>query len=370
MYNIPYFKAYWDKEDIKAVNAVIKRGKLWTVGPNTKSFERKISKYVGVKYAVSFNSGTSALYSLVLAHGIGKGDEVIVPSFTFIATANACLFAGAKPVFVDIENETFGLNPESIRKKITKNTKAIIAVHYGGCPCKIKEIKRIARSYNLILIEDAAGILGGNINGKKIGSFGDSAIFSFCGNKLITTGEGGCAVTSIKKVYQRLKLIRAHGMIKKRLYPDYVAFGCNLRMSDITAALGLSQLKKLERNIKLRRKVAGYLTEKLSMIGKKPKLPPLIFNSFSIYQNYSIMVDKRVRDTLIKYLNHKGICARVYYRPVHLSSFYRNMFGYKRDVLPVTESISAQILNLPIYATLKKAEIDYMVRTIENFLTS
>ena len=160
---IPLFKIYWDEEDIKMVNGVIKRGAYWTTGPNIEEFEKMISEYVGTKYCVTFNSGTSALHSVLLAYGVKEGGEVIVPSFTFISTANAPLFVGAKPVFADIEEKTFGLDPESVKEKITEKTKAIIPIHYGGCPCLIRELKEIAEDYNLILIEDAAESLGATI---------------------------------------------------------------------------------------------------------------------------------------------------------------------------------------------------------------
>ena len=160
MSEIPLFKIYWDKEDIEMINSVIKRGAYWTTGPNIEEFEKMISEYVGSKYCAVFNSGTSALHSILLAYGIKDGDEVIVPSFTFISTANAPLFVGAKPVFADIEEKTFGLDPEDVKEKITNKTKAIIPIHYGGSPCLIRELKEVAEDHNLILIEDAAESLG------------------------------------------------------------------------------------------------------------------------------------------------------------------------------------------------------------------
>lgn len=163
-WKIPLFKIYWDEEDVEAVTEAIKTGMNWAVGPNVVNFEALIARYVGTKYAVTFNSGTSALHAALLAHGIKQGDEVIVPSFTFIATANAPLFVGAKPVFADIAEETFGLDPEDVKENITKKTKAIIPIHYGGCSCKIRELKEIAEDHNLILIEDAAESLGDMYN--------------------------------------------------------------------------------------------------------------------------------------------------------------------------------------------------------------
>ena len=191
--NIPLFKIYWDEDDVREVTSVIKNGMYWASGADIGEFENKVAEYVGVKNSVAVNSGTSALHVSLAAHGIGEGDEVIVPSFTFIATANAPLFVGARPVFAEIEETNYGLDPQDVETRITPNTKAIIAVHYGGSPCRVQELKEVARRHNLVLIEDAAESLGAMADGKKIGSFGDSAILSFCAPKIIATGEGGPA---------------------------------------------------------------------------------------------------------------------------------------------------------------------------------
>jgi len=227
---IPLFKIYWDEDDVHAVNEVIRSGMYWTTGPKSKEFERMIAEYVGRKYAVVFNSGTSALQAAVLAHRI-KAGEVIVPSFTFIATSNALLMAGIKPVFADIEEKTFGLDPRSVEAAITKKTKAIIPVHYGGSPCMIRELRDVAEDHKVLLIEDAAESFGAKIGKEKVGNFGDSAMISFCQNKVITTGEGGAVVTDSQDVYERLKLVRSHGRLENMDYfstwkeMDYVTLG-------------------------------------------------------------------------------------------------------------------------------------------------
>ena len=203
-WKIPLFKIYWDKKDVDAVSKVIKSGENWAIGPEIEKLEKLIARYVGVKYAVAFNSGTSALHALMASYGFGEGDEIIVPSFSFISTANAPLFTKAKPVFAEIESATFGLDPKDVEKKITKKTRAIMPMHYGGAACQIQAIKKIADKYNLILIEDAAESLGSSVAGKKVGTFGDSAIFSFCGPKVITTGEGGAVVTNNKDLFEKL----------------------------------------------------------------------------------------------------------------------------------------------------------------------
>ena len=208
MEGIPLFRIYWDDEDIEAVTRVIERGSYWATGPEIKKFEEMVAEYVGRKYAVAFNSGTSALHSILLAYGIREGDEVIVPSFTFISTANAPLFVGAKPIFAEIEEETYGLDPEDVKERITKKTKVIMPIHYGGGPCgNIKELKEIAEDNKALLIEDAAESLGAKIGNEMVGSFGNAAMFSFCQNKVITTGEGGIIVTDEKEIYEKMKLI-------------------------------------------------------------------------------------------------------------------------------------------------------------------
>ena len=374
-WKIPLFKIYWDEEDVRMVTDTIRRGMSWAIGPHIEKFEAMLADYVGTKYAVVFNSGTSALHAALLAHGIGEGDEVIVPSFTFIATANAPLFVGAKPVFADIEEGTYGLDSEAVKRKITGKTKAIIAVHYGGSPCKIRELQKIAKDYRLVLIEDAAESLGASVDGDKVGTFGDSAMFSFCGPKIITTGEGGVIVTNSSSVLEKMQLIRSHGRLQTQNYfssaeyLDYVTVGYNFRMSDITAALGIAQLKKIAQIIKMRRENSAYITQKLSEIAEI-KVPSPPQESYHIYQMYSIEIrdGKKTRDDLASYLNKKGIMTKVYFEPVHQTHFYRHELGYD-DKLPVTERIAAQTLTLPMYPSLEQEEMDFIVENVKSFFS-
>lgn len=372
-WKIPLFKTYWDEEDIKSVTEVIKRGSYWAIGPEIQEFENNISEYIGTKYAVTFNSGTSALHALLLAYDMKQGDEVIVPSFTFIATANAPLFVGAKPVFAEIEAKTYGLNPEDVKERITSKTKAIMPIHYGGCSCLIRELKEIAEDNNLLLIEDAAESLGARIKDKRVGTFGDSALLSFCQNKVISTGEGGAITTDSKKVHEKLKLVRSHGRLETQNYfssteyMDYVTLGYNFRMPTMVAALGLSQLKKTDKVIKMRRDKAKYMTKKLSKI-KEITLPTAPPDYFHVYQMYAIRIDNNLRNDLMKYLSESGIMTKVYFPPINLTNFYRTKFGYKDGELPITEEVSDQVLSLPMYPTLTKKEIVYIAEEIDNFL--
>lgn len=373
-WKIPLFKIYWDQDDIKNVTEAIRAGMYWAAGPNIEKMEREIAEYCGIRYAVVFNSGTSALHAALIAWGIKEGDEVIVPSFTFIATANAPLFVGAKPVFADIEERTFGLDPEDVKKRITPKTRAIIPVHYGGCPCLIKELKEIAEDDNIVVIEDAAESFGARIFDKKVGTFGDSAMFSFCQNKIITTGEGGAIVTDSKEIYEELKLIRSHGRLERHDYfystkgTDYVTLGYNFRMSNITAALGISQLKKVDKLIEMRRRNAKYLTERLKQV-KEVTVPSAPKDRYHVYQMYTVRIrlGRKVRDGLREFLAKRGIMTKVYFEPVHLTYFYREKFGHKQGELPTTEQISNEVLTLPLYPTMTKEEMDYVISNIFEF---
>jgi dTDP-4-amino-4,6-dideoxygalactose transaminase len=374
-WKIPLFKIYFDDEDITMVNEVIRRGMFWAIGPNIEKFEGMLADYIGRKYAVVFNSGTSALHAAMIAYGIGREDEVIVPSFTFIATANAALFVGARPVFADIEEETYGLDPVDISRKITRKTKAIMPIHYGGCPCKIVEISRIARERGLLLIEDAAESFGASIGGRKAGTFGECAILSFCSNKIITTGEGGAAVTDSADIYEKLKLIRSHGRadtanyFSSTEYMDYVELGYNFRMSDITAALWIAQLKKVEKIIEMRRRNARLLSAKLSPI-TEIEVPYQPDDYFHLYQMYTIKVKEgeKKRDALSAYLAQKRILTKVFFSPVHLTQYYREKLGYKCK-LPVTEKLSGQVLTLPMYPALTEDEINFVADEVAAFFS-
>jgi dTDP-4-amino-4,6-dideoxygalactose transaminase len=373
-WKIPLFKMAWDETDVAAVNDVIRSGMSWAAGPAINDFEKKIAAYVGTKYAVTTNSGTSALHAVLAAYGVGPGDEVIVPSFTFIATANAALFLGAKPVFADIEEDTFGLDARDVERKITGRTRIILPIHYGGVPCRMDALMRVAKEHELPLIEDAAEALGATIGGKKVGSIGDSAILSFCQNKVITTGEGGAVVTNSPDVCQRLELIRSHGRSESNAYftstepADYITLGYNFRMSTITAALGVAQIDRIAKIIAMRREKALYLASKLTGI-KGLIIPGTPSDSFNVYQMFPVRVTDgaKKRDGLKDFLAKKGIMSRVYFDPVHLTLFYRRRFGYKGGELPVTEKIAGEVLNLPVYPDITHDEIDYIAASVVAF---
>jgi perosamine synthetase len=372
-WKIPLYKIYTDDEDLNLITKIIKRGSEWAIGPEIEEFENLIKDFVGCDYCLTLNSGTSALHATNLAYGLGKGDEIIVPSFSFISTANSVLFVGAIPQFADIEEETFGLDPLKIQTKISEKTKAIIPMDYGGTSCKIFEIKQIAKDNNLVLIEDAAESLGSSIDGSKVGTVGDSAIFSFCGNKVLTTGEGGAVVTNSREIYEKVKSIRSHGRLDSISYfnnPDsgqYNTIGYNWRMSSITAALGISQLQKLDKIIKMRQENAKYISNKLSKC-KEIKLPIPPNGYEHIYQMYSIRVqNQKIRDNLQKYLLRKQIFSKVYFKPIHKMIFYKNQKNNGSECLPITEKISDTILTIPLYPNMTMEEKKYLTNSILEF---
>jgi perosamine synthetase len=372
-WKIPLYKIYTDDEDLNLITKIIKRGKDWALGPEIEELENTLKNYVGTDYCITLNSGTSALHSTLLAYEIGTNDEVIVPSFSFISTVNSVLFVNGTPKFSDIEEITYGLDPKLLSQQITPKTKVIMPMDYGGMSCQINEIKKIAEQNNLILIEDAAESLGSSVKGKKTGSIADSSIFSFCGNKVLTTGEGGAVVTNSKEVYEKIKLIRSHGRLDKKSYfenpsmANYLQLGYNWRMSSMTAALGISQLHKLDKIIKMRQNNAVYISERLKKIPEiQVPSPPNDYDH--IYQMYSIrLTNNQIREKLHEFLLEKSIFSKVYFYPIHKTSFYQNQISTIDSNLPVTESVSNEILTLPMYPNMTNEEKNYLVQSIYEF---
>ena len=371
-WKIPLYKIDWDKEDVRTVTNVIKRGMDWAIGPEIEEFEQSLANYHDSKYCVVFNSGTSAGHAALLSLNLKPSSEIIVPSFTFIATANWPLMVGTKPIFSEIEEETLGMDPSYLNSIISKKTKVIMPIHYGGMPCKITEIKKFAKQHKLILIEDSAESIGSTIGNKKTGSFGDMSILSFAGNKVLPTGEGGAVIVNSKKIYEKLKLIRSHGRQINSNYfqtnetPNYISLGYNWRMSSMTAALGISQLSKLDKLISKRRKNAQYLSSKLNK-HSKIILPFNYKNHKSVFQLFSIRVTDNLRDNLMTFLTSKGIMSKIFFEPVHLSKFYSKNMN-KKSSLPKTEKISQQVLTLPMYPSLTKGDMNFISDSIDEFM--
>ena len=376
-WKIPLYKIYTDDEDLNLITKIVKRGTDWAIGPEIIEFENAIKNYIGIDYCITLNSGTSSLHAVFLAYGFGKEDEVIVPSFSFISTANAVLFVGASPKFADIEEETFGLSTDSIVNNITKKTKAVVPMDYGGLSCNIFDIQKIAKENGIVLIEDAAEALGSTIKGHKVGSIADSSIFSFCGNKVLTTGEGGAVVTNSKEIFEKIKLIRSHGRFEtssayfdNTSMPQYTQLGYNWRMSSITACLGITQLAKLDKIIKKRQDNAKYISSRICK-HKKIKVPSSPKDFEHIYQMYTIrLVDKKTRNELHDYLTRKQIFSKVYFNPIHQTQYYKEKFPIMHNSLPITEKIADEILTLPMYPNMTLDEKNYLIESISEFFES
>ena len=372
-WKIPLYKIYTDEEDLISISKIIKRGTNWAIGPEIEEFENAIKNYVGADYCLTLNSGTSALHACLISHGLGNNDEIIVPSFTFISTVNSTRFVGANPIFCDIEKETFGLDPNSILSNISEKTSAVIPMDYGGQSCKINEIKEITDDKKLTLIEDAAEGLGSSVGEKKVGSISDTAIFSFCGNKVLTTGEGGAIVTNSKETYEKIKSIRSHGRIDNIPYfenpssAEYIGVGYNWRMSSITATLGISQINKLDKLIKLRQRNAEILSKQLSK-HDEISVPTPPKNYDHIYQMYSIILsDNSIRNDLQQYLLDKKIFCKIYFTPIHLMDYYKTQASDNPLSLPNTVSVSERILTFPLYPNMTNEELNYMIETVDEF---
>lgn len=355
---IPIAKPLVGKEEEKAVIEVLRSGKL-AQGEKVEEFEEAFAKYCRTKYAVAADNGTAALMVALTAAGVGPGDEVITTPFTFIATANSIIFTGAKPVFVDIDPDTFNINPELVEGAITKRTKAIMPVHLYGLMADMEKINKIARKHRLIVIEDAAQAHGADINGKKAGSWGLAGTFSFYPTKNMTTGEGGMITTNDKNLAKKAKLLRNQGM-EKRYYHDII--GYNFRMTDIAAAIGIEQLKKLESFTKKRIKNAEYLNKKLSDVGGVviPKTPK---NYRHVYHQYTIRV--RNRDLLTTGLEKEKVGYGVYYPvPIHKQKPYKEFSNLK---FPEAEKAARQVVSLPIHPDVSKNDLDKIHHILTDF---
>jgi len=355
---IPIAKPMLGKEEIDAVTEVLSSGMI-AQGPKVEEFELAFAEYTGCEYAAAVNSGTAALHIALLAHGIGKGAEVITSPFSFIATANSILYTGAKPVFADVESDTYNIDPEKIQEKITPKTRAIMPVHLYGHPADMKAIMEIAADNKLIVIEDACQSHGAECLGKKVGSF-ETGAFSFYPTKNMTTSEGGMLTTNEKEIAEKAKMIRAHGSKVRYLHE---VLGFNLRMTDIAAAIGLVQLGKLQGFTAARQKNAEILSAGLREISEI--VPPITKAGCThVFHQYTIRAEKR--DQLEAFLKEKQIGTGVHYPiSIHKQPVYREL-GYK-DSLPVSEKATEEVLSLPVHPALSRTDLQEVVEATKEF---
>ena len=356
---IPVYKPEIGKEEEEEVLKVLKSAWISSASPAVKEFEEKFSSYIGRKYGVATSNGTTALHLAVTALGIKEGDEVIVPDLTFISPVNVVLYNRARPVLVDVEEENWGLDPEKVRKAITPKTKAIIVVHLYGNPAKIAELKEIAEDKGIYLIEDCAEAHGAEYEGKKVGTFGNISCFSFYANKVITTGEGGMCLTDDEELYEKMSILRDHGMTKEKRYWHEV-IGYNYRMTGLQAALGLAQLRKIDVFIRRKREIAKLYQEFLGDFITVQRDPP---KGKSIFWLFSILTEKR--DELAEYLDKNGIETRKFFYPVHTMPPYTEL---SKDRYVISDKLSSMGLNLPSYPSLSEQEIRLISLKIVKFM--
>jgi len=361
------------KKEVEAVLRVLRSGWLST-GPVTERFEKAFSEYLGGGYAIAVSNGTAALHLALAAAGIEEGDEVILPSLTFVATANSVLYVRAKPVFADIVGaDDLNISPQEIEKKITKKTKVILVMHYGGYPCDMESILKIAKRHGLYVIEDAAHAPGSEYRGRRCGLIGDVGCFSFFSNKNLATGEGGMVVTRDKELSVRVRGMRSHGMealswdkYRGRLSSyDIRGLGYNYRTTEIQSALGLAQLKKLDQNNKKRKKLVETYRSELRKV-KEISIPFSYFKGVPSYHLFTILVAPFVdRNRVMARLKEFGIQSSVHYPPVHLFSLYRNQVGYKKGDFPRTEEVSQREITLPLHPLLNTSDVKWIARKLE-----
>lgn len=339
-----------------------------STGKYVDRFEQAFAKFCGVKHAVSCSNGTTALHLALLALGVGPGDEVIVPTLTFVATANAVTYCGARPVFIDSEPETWNLDPGLLEEKITSRTKGIIVVHLYGHPVNMGPVLDIAQRHGLFVLEDAAEAHGAEYKGRRVGSLGEIATFSFYGNKIITTGEGGMVVTDDDELADKVRQLKGQGMDPQKRY-WFPIVGYNYRMTNIQAAIGLAQLEKADWHIERRREIASWYYERLK---KCPGLTLPVEKEWAknAYWMFSVVLDDQVpvdRDKLRSKLSEKGIETRPFFYPMHTLPPYKDKIK-SDNAFPFASKLSKKGINLPTWAGLTKDDIEYITRNLLNFL--
>ncbi|AHA30644.1 spore coat protein [Exiguobacterium sp. MH3] len=375
---LPYGRQWIEDDDIEAVVKILKSDFL-TTGPAILEFEEAVANYVGAKYAVSFSNGTAALHGACFAAGIQEGDEVITTPMTFAASANCVLYQGGTPVFADIDDSTYNIDPKQIEEKITSKTKAIIPVHFTGQPAELDEIHRLAQEHNLVVIEDAAHALGASYKKKRIGGLSDMTMFSFHPVKHITSGEGGVITTNDDGYYQKLLQFRSHGIIKDQQlmteshgswYYEMQSLGFNYRMTDIQAALGANQLKKIDRFLSRRKHYVSLYNEAFES-RDEIRIPAQHPDGDSSWHLYIIRLQtekmKVSRKVIYEELMKENIGVNVHYIPVHKMPYYQQL-GYDKETYPIAEKLYEEILTLPLFPKMSIDDINDVIIAVIKIL--
>ena len=358
--------------EIQAVADVLRSPNL-SLGPKVREFERAISNYVGTSEAIAVHSGTSALHLCIRSLGISEGDEVIVPSFAFIAVANVVRYERAIPVFVDIDSKTLNLDPDKVEAAITPRTKAILVVHTFGCPAEMSALLELARRHRLFVIEDACEAIGAEYDGRKVGALGDVGVFAFYPNKQITTGEGGAVVTNNPEIALKVRKLRNQGRDDSAEWFQHTELGYNYRISDINCALGIEQLKRIDSILDRRESIAREYSNLLGCV-RDVNLPPMVLPRRKVsWFVYVVRLSGRLnevhRDRIINEMRSRGIALGRYFAPIHLQPTYRSAAS-KRAVLPVTEFQASRTLALPFFNRIRNEEINEVCRTLAELIRS
>ena len=360
------------EQDIEAVTGVLRTSSL-SLGPKVREFERVISAYTGASDTIAVNSGTSGLHLCIRALGISEGDEVIVPSFAFIAVANAVRYERATPIFVDVDAQTLNLDPSLLEEAITARTRAIIVVHTFGCPADLTSILPIARRHGLFVIEDACEAIGAEYEGRKVGALGDVGVFAFYPNKQITTGEGGAVVTNNSEIASKVRKLRNQGRDDSEDWFQHTELGYNYRISDINCALGIEQLKRIDVILDRRESIARQYDEILSCISNL-NLPPLALPHRKIsWFVYVVRLSSRFnevhRDWIVNEMRSRGIALGRYFAPIHLQPIYQSSAN-RKTALPVTEIQASRSLALPFFNRIREEETTEVCRTLVELIQS
>jgi len=371
MKKIEFFQHSIDERDIERVNRVL-RSIFLTTGKEVEEFEQTLSEYVNMKYTVGITSCTAALHLSLISLGIGPGDEVITTPMSFCATSNAILHAGAKPVFVDAEEETGNLNAALIESAITEKTKAIVPVHLYGQMCDMKAIKAIAKKYNLYIIEDAAHAIEASRDGIGVGELSDTVCFSFYATKNITSGEGGAVSTNSEVLADTVRMLRLHGIDKgaadrytgRYKHWDMPLLGWKYNMDNIQAALLIGQLKRIEDLWQKRDKLWKFYEDELRSI-KGARLLKTLAGVRHARHLFTVLVPPQKRDSLLWALQEHNVGVAVNYRPIHLLKYYRNTFGYSEGDYPVAEAVGKSTISLPLYPALNESDVIYIANIIK-----
>ncbi|HYP41972.1 MAG TPA: DegT/DnrJ/EryC1/StrS family aminotransferase [Chloroflexia bacterium] len=351
--------------EINAVVEVLHTPYL-SIGPKIAEFEEATARYTGSRYAVGVNSGTSGLHLAMIAAGVQDGDEVITPSFSFIASANAVLYERGRPVFVDVDPLTGNIDPQSIEAAVTERTKAIMPVHAFGQPADMDPIIQVARKHNLYVIEDACEAIGAVYKGRQAGTLGDAAVFAFYPNKQMTTGEGGMIVTDSEEWANLFRSLRNQGRDVFDAWLNHTRLGYNYRLDEMSAALGLAQIGRIEELLAKRARVAEWYNERISDIGgiHAPHIAATT-TRMSWFVYVVRCEDGLSRNDLMSYLQEHSIPSRPYFTPIHLQPFYRERFGWARGDLPNTEKAGDTFLALPFSGIMSEAQVDYVCRHLQ-----